>query len=326
MKRILILALFSCFSKLLIANPAFAYDSPLDKWKSEFKREAVGAGVSLRTLDQAIDGFQPIEKIIRLDRKQPEGTKSFFDYIETVVSEKRIKEARKLYKENKTLLDEVSAKYGLPPQYIVALWGIETSFGKVTGGFNVPHALATLAYDGRRAEFFRKELIQSLKIIDAGHISYPNMKGSWAGAMGQCQFMPSSFNSFAVDYDGDGKRDIWGTKADVFASIANYLSSSGWDKDSRWGDEVKRPKNFNHELEDIKTFKPLSYWKSLGLTYADGSALPESDKPAALMYPGEFYEGAYLVYDNFNVILKWNFSRYFGTAVGTLADSIVEEE
>jgi membrane-bound lytic murein transglycosylase B len=232
-----------------------------------------------------------------------------------------VREGRKLYGVHRALLDKISARYGVPASVIVALWGVETSYGKVTGGFNVPHALATLAYEGRRAEFFRKELLNALTIIERGHISAANMKGSWAGAMGQSQFMPSSFLSFAEDYNGDGKRDIWTTQADVFASIANYLHKSGWNGKARILDRVSIPAAIAGH-ENIDRFRPMKEWETLGVKLRDGAALPAAEGEAALVFPGKPEEGAWLVYRNYHVLLKWNRSRYFATAVGTLAGSI----
>ena len=240
----------------------------------------------------------------------------------TVVAKSRVIKGRKLYRENKKLLDEISAKYGVQSRFIISLWGIETSYGKITGGFNVPHALATLAHDGRRSKFFRKELLNSLKIINAGHITYRNMKGSWAGAMGQSQFMPSSFLAYAVDYDGDGRRDIWSTKADIFASIANYLSKSGWNDELTWGRKVSLPQTFDNGIANIKTFRKLNEWQNKGVRKESGADLPKADLSAALIFPDSSKEHPYLIYSNYNVILKWNRSRYFASAVGTLADMI----
>jgi membrane-bound lytic murein transglycosylase B len=308
----------------MAAGSASANTQPVESWVADFKAEARDKGISAALLDDAFKDFQPIEKIIRLDRKQPEGTKTFTQYMESTLPAFRVNKGKELYQANKQLLDTIGEKYGVQPRFIVALWGMETSYGKVTGGFNVPHALATLAYDGRRADFFRDELLKALQIINEGHISLTDMKGSWAGAMGQSQFMPSSFLSYAVDYDGDGKRDIWGTKADVFASIANYLSQSGWNDDVTWGRKVTLPAGFDTKLADIKVFRPLSYYQDAGVRTEWGANLPQTDIEAALMFPGKESEPAYLIYSNYNVLLKWNRSRYFATAVGTLADRIAK--
>lgn len=301
---------------------AQANEMPLGFWVQEFEKEALTQGISQTLLDEVFADFEPDDRIIALDRKQPEGTVTFTKYLSNVVNSKRVEEGQRLYLENKTLLERIGKKYGVEPRYIVALWGIETHYGKVTGNFSVPHALATLAYDGRRSEFFRGELLNSLKIIQAGHISFEKMQGSWAGAMGQSQFMPSSFLSVAVDEDGDGRKDIWADKDDIFGSIANYLKVNGWKQGLPWGAAVKLPENFKTELADIKTFRPVSEWRALGVRLIDGTPLPASKDDMAIMYPGEPEEGAYMISRNFAVILHWNRSRFFGTAVGTLADRI----
>ena len=210
----------------------------------------------------------------------------------------------------------------MQPRFIVAFWGIETDFGRITGGFKVVPALATLAFDGRRGAFFRKELLHALRIIEEGHISAKQMTGSWACAMGQPQFMPSSFNGYAVDHDGDGRKDIWTTRDDVFASAANYLSRYGWRGDERWGREVRLPEGFDASLQGLKVKKPIADWAALGVTLRGGAPLPGKTLLASLILPGGKGGPAYLVYNNYRVILKWNRSHYFAIAVGHLADKI----
>lgn len=301
---------------------AFAAES-FPQWLEGVKREARSKGVSSGTIEAAFEGVKPIPRIIELDRKQPEGKFTFAQYRERVITKARIAQGRRLYWQNKALLDQVSEKYGVQPQYIVALWGIETSYGNNTGGFRVVEALATLAHDGRRSEFFRAELMDALKILDEGHISHAKMKGSWAGAMGQNQFMPSSFFKFAVDGNGDGKRDIWTTRADVFASTANYLSRSGWRGDERWGRAVRLPSGFNPALEGKETVKTLSEWSRLGVQLPGGGALPHVPGfKASVVAPDGVNGPAFLVYDNFRTTLKWNKSTYFALSVGLLADAI----
>jgi membrane-bound lytic murein transglycosylase B len=207
---------------------------------------------------------------------------------------------------------------------IVALWGIETDFGRTTGTYPVVPALVTLAYDGRRSAFFRSELLLALRILDEGHVHPDSMIGSWAGAMGQNQFMPSSFVNHAVDYDQDGRQDIWTSRADVFASTANYLARSGWRRDESWGREALLPAGFDTTLANGKTRRPLSDWVRLGVRPAGGAAgfTDPPDRPAAIVRPAGSRAPAYIVYDNFDVILRWNRSTYFAVAAGTLADRI----
>jgi membrane-bound lytic murein transglycosylase B len=297
-------------------NAAFA------AWLMELQSEAQGIGISKQTLDASFKGVAPIPRIIELDRKQPESTLTFKQYVDRIVSNARVKRGRAQLQENSPLLQEVAAKFGVQPRFIVALWGIETNFGQNTGGFSVIAALSTLAFDGRRSKYFRGELLEALRIVEQGHIKPENMKGSWAGAMGQSQFMPSSFVNYAYDYNGDGAKDIWNTSADVFASAANYLSGVGWKADITWGREVRLPQGFDSALANIKVVKRLSEWQTLGVRRADGSNLPARDLPASVIFPGEVGETAYVVYDNYRALLRWNRSLYFATAVGLLSDKI----
>ncbi len=294
-----------------------------ETWVANFKQDAKRQGISQETLDKAFVGVKPVKRIIELDRKQPEGTMTFAQYKKRVISDARIAQGQRMYREHKELLDATAKKYGVPAQYIVALWGVETSYGNNTGGFGVVTALSTLAHDGRRSSFFRKELINALKILDEGHISFENMKGSWAGAMGQNQFMPSSFHAFAVDGNDDGKRDIWTSLPDVFASTANYLSKSGWREDERWGRRVSVPKSIGKDKVSLKVKHDLATWKKLGLTLPGGGDLPVADGiQASLVAPDGLNGPTYLAYHNFGVVMKWNRSTYFATSVGILADAI----
>lgn len=295
---------------------------PFDQWLDAFKVEASAAGIRSEILDEAFGEIAVIPRVIELDRKQPEFTLTFDQYLTRVVPDSRVMKGRQKLDENRAILEEVGAKYGVQPKYIVAFWGIETDFGRVTGGFNLIPALATLAHDGRRSAYFRKELLNALKILNQGHIKAKDMVGSWAGAMGQCQFMPSSFLNFAVDHDGDGRKDIWTTKADVFASAANYLSNSGWKGDQIWGRAVILPNGFDPSLADLKIRKTINEWQSLGVRRADGMDLPKRDLQASIRLVDGPGSPAYLVYDNFNAIMKWNRSTYFAVAVGTLAEKI----
>lgn len=306
-------------------------------WLAALRADALQQGISQATVSAALGNLTPIQRVVELDRNQPEFTITLRQYLQRAISDARVKQARAKYAEHRKLLEEVGRKYGVQPRFIVALWGIETNFGQNTGGFSVVQALATLAYDGRRSLYFRGELINALKIIDAGHISAASMRGSWAGAMGQNQFMPSSFLSYAQDYNGDGRRDIWTTTADVFASTANYLKQSGWRGDETWGREVKLPANFDAQVKRllpaapppgcranrfITERKPLSEWQKLGVRRADGGELPHRDIQASLALPEGGQGPALLVYENFRTTLKWNCSISFATAVGTLADRI----
>ena len=298
---------------------------PFGMWMREFKQEATAQGISNAVLDEAFANTAPLPRVIALDRKQPESQLSFAEYLHKIVDDARVRQGQKLYDENEALLEEISERYQVQPEYLLALWGIETGYGANTGGFNILDALATLAYDGRRSGYFRTELLKALQIVQEDGIAPARMKGSWAGAMGQCQFMPSSFLDYAVDYTQSGKRDIWSNRADVLASIANYLHSSGWNGQVGWGIKVALPEGFDLKLADIKSFKSVAEWQTLGVRKLGGAALPDDAAPMALALVGSGEEAVpYLITGNYNVLLKWNRSRYFATSVGTLADKIAQ--
>ena len=292
------------------------------KWLQDLQKEAKAKGISAQTIAAATQNLRPLERVIALDRRQPSVILTFHEYQQRVVPQSRIKKGRALLRQYMPLLQKVAQKYRVQPRFLVALWGIESDYGRNMGGFGVIPALASLAYDGRRGAFFRKELLHALTIIDQGHIPLAKMKGSWAGAMGQPQFMPSSFLARAVDFDGDGKRDIWNNHADVFGSAANYLAGEGWDGNRSWGREVKLPDHFPTKLADLNIRKSLPQWQELGIRRVDGSDLPQAPLAAALVIPPRSQQKAYLVYNNFNVLQKWNRSIYFALMVGYLSDQI----
>jgi membrane-bound lytic murein transglycosylase B len=319
-----------------VADPAVS-EQGFAEFLAGVRADATKAGISAATLDTALVGLKPIARVVELDRRQPEFTLTFEQYLARAVNADRVKAARARYQENRELLDAVAKRYGVQPRFIVALWGMETNFGQSTGGFSVVSALATLAYEGRRAAYFREELMNALRIIDQGHVKAGEMKGSWAGAMGQSQFMPSTFLNYAVDWNGDGRRDIWGTRGDVFASAANYLKNSGWNDNETWGRRVKLPADFEAKLADLKrpasesrcgalnritVDKSLRDWQAMGVRRADGGDLPAQNVMAAIALPEGPNGPALLVYGNFRATLKWNCSISFAAAVGTLADQI----
>jgi membrane-bound lytic murein transglycosylase B len=325
--RHLIIVLAFIAMGLFAGSPAGAAEQKeLGVWLKELRIEALAKGIRAETYDKAFKGFKPIPRIIELDRRQPEFTMTFPKYLSRVVPKSRVKRGKAKYLENKTLIDKIGKKYGVQPRFIMAFWGVETGFGRHFGGFSVVHSLATLAYDGRRAKMFRNQLHRALRILNQGHISHERMKGSWAGAMGNFQFMPSSFETFAVDYDGDGKRDIWTNKGDAFASAANYLAKSGWRSDQTWGRAVKLPKGFDSSLVGLKMRKKISDWQALGIRRIDGGNLPKRDLTASIVIAKnsktEKVGRAYMVYNNFRVTLKWNRSTFFAVAIGTLAERI----
>jgi membrane-bound lytic murein transglycosylase B len=312
---------------LVFVRPALAAEpDDFKSWLQGFRQDAMTQGITAATLDRAFVGVAPVQRIIELDRQQPETVLTFAQYIDRVVPQARRDAAKARYTENKALLDEVGQRYGVQPRFIVALWGIETDFGRNIGTYPAVTALATLAYDGRRSAFFKGELIKALLIIQNDKIDPAAMLGSWAGAMGQSQFMPSSFLNFAVSYKGNAAPDIWHKSDDVFASIANYLSRSGWHSDQGWGEVITVPPGFDTSLIGVKQKKTIGEWSKLGIRRADGKALPttppQSERRAAVLQPGGSDGPSFLVYDNFNVIMQWNSSTYFGIAVGYLADSV----
>jgi len=302
----------------------------------ELKEEALTQGFEQSLIDESFAKVKFHKRAVAADRKQPEKVETLDTYLPKRVPSWKVKKARKLYKEHKDILTKIGNDYAVQPRFIVALWGLETNFGKFTGGYNVVSALSTLAYEGRREAFFKKQLWAALTILDEGHIKIDNMKGSWAGAMGQNQFMPTSFLAYAVDGDGDGKKDIWENQVDIFASMANYLQKEGWDDDLTWGRQVKLPENFDTLLAIPKntgsrknwlkawteTEKTLAQWQALGVRRTDGTNLPSVDIKAALVFPDDENGRAYLAYDNYKSLMHWNLSYYFVSSVGHLSDRI----
>jgi membrane-bound lytic murein transglycosylase B len=309
------------FSALLQGAPQTA-SGPFEDWLGGVRKEALRDGISSATLDTALTGLAPIPRVLELDRSQPEFTLSFQEYLQRVVPDSRVEAGRRKLRQNRAVLQAVGAQYGVQPRFIVALWGLESAYGRLTGSFPVVGALATLAYDGRRAAYFRRELFDALHILDQQHISPERMTGSWAGAMGQVQFMPSSFRRYAVDQDGDGRRDIWRSKADVFASAANYLAKLGWRSDQIWGRRVRLPEGFDRRLLGSDRVRPLGEWRALGVRRSDGRDLPHAELPTSIVQPGGADGAAYAVYDNYRALLRWNRSDYFAVAVGILSDRI----
>ncbi|MDH5693091.1 MAG: lytic murein transglycosylase, partial [Gammaproteobacteria bacterium] len=293
------------------------------QWLIEFKTIALEQGISEETFEKA---FRKIknhnERVIELDRSQPEVKLTFEQYLSRVVTKGRIAKGRRELRNKSKLINSAAKKYAVPSHYLVALWGMETDFGRLTGGFNAIEALATLAYEGRRSEFFTKELLHALKILDEGHTTPRKMKGSWAGALGQMQFMPSTFQRFAVDATGDNKKDIWNNLEDALASAANYLTTIGWKRDESWGREVKVPAGLAEELIGLNTQKKLTDWSALGVTRLDGAALPTGDLDASLIQLDGPEGRHFLVYNNFRMLMDWNRSEKYATAVGILADAI----
>ena len=291
-------------------------------WLEKFREDALSSGIKSSTLDLALADVKPLDSIIKLDRAQPEFNKTLAEYLAGAVSAQRVKEGQLLFAKNGTIFARIVKKYQIQPRFLLALWGIETSFGRHTGKVPVIAALVTLAYDGRRSQYFRSELLKAVKIIDQGLINFSQMKGSWAGAMGQVQFMPSTFLDFAVDGNGDGRIDLWTTREDYLSSAANYLLRSGWDQNYTWGREVTLPKKLQDDAFGMEQPRLLAEWQRLGVRTIGAENLPEVKILASLIRPDGPQGRAFLVYDNYRVLLKWNRSHRFAIAVGTLADQI----
>jgi membrane-bound lytic murein transglycosylase B len=301
---------------------AAAAEGDFNGFLAEMRREAYAQRVRPATIDIAFRYIQYLPHVVELDRKQPEHRLTFGEYLAKVVTQQRLDDGRRHLVDNRVLLRQVQRRFNVQPRFIVALWGVESDFGRTMGNYSVPAALATLAYDGRRGSLFRGELIAALKILDQGNIRVDNMIGSWAGAMGQCQFMPTTFLSYAVDFDGDGRRDIWTDRADVLGSIANYISRLGWHGNEDWGREVAVPGNFDTRLAGLDSRRSTIDWNRLGVRPVGTAPFTGREPYSSLVLPDGPGGTALLVYDNFRTIKRWNNSTYFAVAVGTIADSI----
>jgi len=300
-----------------------AADEKFSTWLDGVRQEALGAGISAATVDSALAELELLPEVITADRNQPEFRTSLQEYLDRRVSAARVGEGRELLHKHRRLLARIARRYQIPPHYLVALWGIETDFGRHQGKIPVIQALATLAYDGRRGEYFRGELLAALRILDAGHVAPEKMLGSWAGAMGQLQFMPSVFLRYGIDQSGDGRIDIFANEADVLGSAANYLARSGWEPGRTWGREVRLPKQIDRQLLGMDHSAKLKRWRQLGVRQVDGQALPRAALEASLIQPEGEGGRAFLVYRNYRVFRTWNRSHNFAIAVGLLADALV---
>jgi len=294
------------------------------EYVENIKIEAQEKGIAPEVIKNAFADVTFLQRSVKSDKQQPEFKLTLDAYIPRAVPDWKVKQARAAYKKHYQLLNEIGNAYGVQPRFIVALWGVETNFGRFTGNNNIISSLTTMAYEGRREALFKKQLFAALLILQQGHVTPENFIGSWAGAMGQVQFMPTSYLNYAVDYDGDGKKDIWNTYADIFASAANYLKTEGWNADQTWGRQVKLPANFDTQLANIKEQKSLQEWQNLGVRRYDGSALPNVDINASLVIPDDKAGRIYLVYNNYRVLMHWNRSYYFATAVSYLSERINE--
>lgn len=286
------------------------------------KERALQASISPRVVESTLGKVRHIPRVIELDRAQPEFVQTFHRYYNQRVTDQRVALGRELLQRHHELLNRLAQEYGVPAHYLVAFWGMETNFGQYLGKMNTLDSLATLACDERRSEFFTIELLEALQLIQQGLIEQSAMAGSWAGAMGNMQFMPSTYRRYGLDADKDGKIDMWNSLPDAFTSAAYYLSQLGWEKGWRWGREVLLPDNFDYSQAGRLKARPLEYWSGLGVTNTNGKPLPDVDKQAAILVPAGHQGPAFAVYENFHVILKWNLSEFYALSVGILADRI----
>ena len=288
---------------------------------AQVRAEALHQGVSPAVLDVALALPTPNARVLQLDRHQPEFTLTWAQYRTRVISPQRQQGALQAYQENLPLLTDIWRRYRVDPRVVIGIWGLESNFGTRIGTFNVVDALATLAFDGRRASFFRSELMASLRILGHGDVSSSGMVGSYAGAMGQPQFMPSSYLRYAVDYQGDGRRNIWTNRADVFASIANYLGKCGWVAGEPWGQPVTLTRPIDPAETGRQSVQPLTRWDQAGVRRSDGTRFSQQDAKGALIMPDGAAGDAFMVYANFNVIRRYNPSDFYALAVGLIASA-----
>ena len=300
--------------------PPSSGDAKFDAFMAEARITARSQGITDATFDAATAGIAPIPAIAAMNANQPEFSKPVWSYLDSAVSARRIKDAQFMLARYGDVLARIEASSGVPKQILVAVWGMETDYGSETGGFNLFAALASLAYDGPRAEYARPEFFAALRLYQEQHYPLSEMTASWAGAFGQTQFTPTTFFKYATDGDGDGRIDLWQSAPDALASAAKLLSSQGWKTGQPWGYEVQLPPTFLYEMADTDTLKPIAEWRALGVTTASGDVLPDAPDNAGILLPAGARGPAFLVLPNFNVILKYNNAVSYALAVGLLAD------
>jgi membrane-bound lytic murein transglycosylase B len=305
----------------LLSTGVFASSHSFEDFLSNIRQIAIEQGVSKSTIDKAFFELSPNPDILQADRTQVEFNQNFWHYINKRVNQTRLNNGYDTLKQNTSLLNKVSQKYGVPNYILVSFLGLESNYGNYTGKLSLIQSLATLAFDPRRSDFFTRELVTLLKLIDKGKIPI-DAKGSWAGAMGAVQFMPSNVQAYGVDADKDGIVDLWNSQEDIYTSAANFLKHLGWKKGQRWGREVTIPKNFDYRLTGLQNKKKVTDWGLLGIRKANGSALPNSSMEGSLIVPMGHRGPAFLVYQNFSVILGWNRSQLYALSVGYLGDRI----
>ena len=289
------------------------------EWQANFRVIALNAGINAQVFDNAFNGMTPDMSVIKADRSQPEFSRPVWEYLDGALSPLRVRNGQRLLEQNAELLSRIEQRYGVDRQALVSVWGMESNFGTFQGNKSVIRSLATLAYEGRRPEFAQSQLLAALKIIQEGDIQPDKMLGSWAGAMGQTQFIPTTYETHAVDFDGDGRRDIWNSSADALASTAHYLQSSGWKQGQPWGFEVSVPAGFDYALADGTVRKSVAEWQKLGVIVPANVSGTQA-LSATLLLPAGYRGPAFLVLDNFRAILRYNNSSSYALAVGLLSE------
>jgi len=302
-----------------------AAQTDFQTWLHALRNEAASKGISRPVLDDALGSLLPLARVIELDRRQPESVQTLDQYLATRLTQTKIDNGRRRIAEHRDTLARVGQRYDVAARFVVALWGLESDYGRFMGDFSTVASLATLAHDGRRSSFFREELLNALRVLERRRMRSSDLRGSWAGAMGQCQFMPSNYLNHAVDFDGDGKADIWTQHGDVFASISNFLVKLGWQSKEGWGYEVTLPATLDRALIDPDGVRrPISEWQALGVRRRDGAALTGADQAAGLSQPDGSGTRAFLTTANFRVLRRWNTPQRFRIAVCLLADRFVD--
>ncbi len=317
---------------LLTGMAQFSYAETFNEFLDGVRADLKKQSIDVSIFDKAMVGVEaPQPKVHQKLKKQPESVFTFSKYLNRLASDLRIKNGLANKEKHLSDLNRIEKEYNLPKEVILALWGVESAYGELPGDFKIIPSLATLAYQSHRRDFFRSELIKAVKIVHDGHIPLNDLTGSWAGAMGQCQFMPSSFYRFAADGNGDGRKDIWQTEADVFASTANYITQSGWQNNMPWGEAVTLTKilpPIKLSSRGLSGERTLKEWRAMGISHKTKKHLDKltDNTKARLFMPDGPSKRSYLVYNNFDVIMKWNYSSYFAFSVLTLADALAGKE
>jgi membrane-bound lytic murein transglycosylase B len=299
-----------------------AQQQGLEVWLDGFRGRALAAGISTPVLEQTLAGVVYLPDVIRRDRNQSEFTKTIWDYLDSAVSNLRVEAGKAALAAHGAVLERIEARYGVPKEVVVAVWGLESSYGTFRGDVPIISALATLAQDGRRGPFFEAQLLAALQIVQAGDVAPEAMTGSWAGAMGHTQFIPTSYLAHAVDFNGDGRRDIWGDDpGDALASTAAYLAGAGWQRGHLWGLEVTLPADFDYELAGERMKKPVAEWQAMGVRAVGGGAVPDHGA-ASVLLPAGARGAAFVIFANFRAIEAYNTADAYVIAVGHLSDRL----